>query len=130
MDRRGILQAFVCLAIVLSLLMVGAFIRASVVQPAESQKGEIRFGVEGAPPEFQGNTHGIIATESPENIDAFCRSISENTPENRVILACAYPAMNSIFLPNPCLYQERDPYARLLCHELAHLQGWRHSDDD
>lgn len=39
-------------------------------------------------------------------------------------LACAMPARQTIVVPNPCLYP-RDTYARILCHEKAHLAGWQ-----
>ena len=28
------------------------------------------------------------------------------------------------FLPDPCAYGERETFARLACHEAAHVRGW------
>lgn len=42
-------------------------------------------------------------------------------------LACAgrEGSFDVMYLPNPCRFPT-DPYAALLCHEMAHLQGWSH----
>lgn len=39
-----------------------------------------------------------------------------------VILACAQG--NQIAMPNPCAYAASERYARIMCHELAHVSGW------
>ena len=38
-------------------------------------------------------------------------------------LACATVGGAQVWMPHPCLYP-RDGYAVLLCHELAHNNGW------
>lgn len=64
-------------------------------------------------------------------------------------VACAHPESNRIVVLNPCvlgsahglvLYQQRPPrrplevrineneFTRQLCHELGHVDGWRHGD--
>ena len=44
-----------------------------------------------------------------------------------VILACVDEiGGKKMVLPNPCLYKDKDNYARLVCHELAHTNHWRH----
>lgn len=43
-------------------------------------------------------------------------------------LACANRLNNTIYVPNPCRYPS-DIYAVLLCHEMAHLNGWDHEND-
>lgn len=43
-------------------------------------------------------------------------------PCGYVVLACQ--RASGLILPNPCTYSHSDEYARLVCHELAHLNGW------
>lgn len=38
------------------------------------------------------------------------------------ILACQ--SGEKIALPNPCRFAEREFYARIVCHELGHRNGW------
>jgi hypothetical protein len=40
----------------------------------------------------------------------------------RVFYACEDNGV--LTMPNPCEYPRSDPYAKLLCHETAHLRGW------
>jgi hypothetical protein len=28
------------------------------------------------------------------------------------------------YLPDPCAYGDREEFARLACHEIAHVRGW------
>ncbi len=39
------------------------------------------------------------------------------------IVACAGVNNDWIIMPNPCMFPD-DPYARVLCHELGHNNGW------
>lgn len=48
-------------------------------------------------------------------------------PEGYINLACVTDIGKSeMYVMNPCLFKDRDPYARTLCHELGHTHGWRH----
>lgn len=38
-------------------------------------------------------------------------------------VACASVGGIQMILPNPCLYTD-DNYARMVCHELGHTNGW------
>ena len=40
----------------------------------------------------------------------------------RIFYACA--SGRHLNMPNPCDYPMTDDYAKLLCHELAHINGW------
>jgi hypothetical protein len=42
--------------------------------------------------------------------------------EGEIVLACASEKGQVMVVPNPCLAE--GDYARLLCHELGHLNGW------
>lgn len=37
-------------------------------------------------------------------------------------IACAGVGSDWAIMPNPCTW--RDPYARMMCHELGHSNGW------
>jgi hypothetical protein len=43
-------------------------------------------------------------------------------PKGFAFLGCARG--ETAFLPNPCPRGPTESYARVLCHELAHLNGW------
>lgn len=44
-------------------------------------------------------------------------------PSDLQIFACARVNGNRMIVPDPCLHTE-ESYARLLCHELGHINGW------
>ena len=107
------------------LLLIGA-----CTVSAAAQQGETLFGIEGAPEGFRQDNVGVIMTTSPDIINEACRG-DRVLPEGTIILACTKG--RNMLMPNPCLYQDMDPYARLLCHEMAHLprldnsEGWKHA---
>lgn len=37
-------------------------------------------------------------------------------------IACAGVGSDWAIMPNPCTW--RDPYAKMMCHELGHANGW------
>lgn len=41
-------------------------------------------------------------------------------------LACTFRRKRLVVMPNPCRYARHEFYARLACHELGHINGWRH----
>jgi hypothetical protein len=82
------------------------------------------------PVEFQGpSVPAVVLFADPETVDAVCREVGGAQAATR-ILACTNAAAGVMLLPDPCLFDDR--YARLACHERAHLdradgsQGWRH----
>ena len=83
------------------------------------------------PPEYQGNTHATIITQTPAQIQVTCQN---DDPSKWTIYACAFtdkkrPQNNRVIMPNPCTYPEVsniDSYAYLLCHELGHINGFTH----
>lgn len=82
------------------------------------------------PIQYQGDSvPARILFAPPEVVDAVCRRVgASDTPYQ--ILACTNVATSTILMPDPCLYD--DGYARLACHERAHLRrangspGWSH----
>jgi hypothetical protein len=45
-----------------------------------------------------------------------------------IIEACQ--SGTTLYMPNPCRFPHDDGYARLLCHEAAHLRGWPDTHGD
>jgi hypothetical protein len=41
-----------------------------------------------------------------------------------VIEACSDTQNKLLVMPDPCRFPADDNYARLMCHEVAHLDGW------
>ena len=77
------------------------------------------------PPVYYGNTTANVVFMSDKEVDYRCG----NRDPNWVIYACAYPKKDLLILPNPCYYPEAkdtNSYAYLVCHEKAHLNGWKH----
>lgn len=62
------------------------------------------------------------------------RSPLKMTVETGAVAKCGTPSPGhvfeacerdgTVFLPNPCSYGDREEFARLFCHEQAHLQSW------
>lgn len=68
-------------------------------------------------PKYRGNHRMIVEAVGEDGVDERCGPAPA--------AACANPALQRVVVPNPCLYPD-DPYAGLLCHEMAHLKGWEH----
>ena len=80
-----------------------------------------------APPERyrQDATFTLSVTDQP-TIEATCQPLFGIPPEGRETLGCT--TATTVVLPNPCGFPE-DEYARMLCHELAHVNGWPATHD-
>lgn len=86
------------------------------------------------PEEYKGNTTIRVQFEDPMNVEWYCLD-GHYTPDG-FIFACwipknNYPSIkeNTIVMPNPCVYPEArqiESYAYLMCHEMAHNNGWKH----
>lgn len=74
-------------------------------------------GAASMPPErYQQSRPVMVEIVSPEMVASRCIQRGAVVPA----MACANTEF--ITMPNPCQYQ--DWYARLLCHELGHVNGW------
>lgn len=89
----------------------------------KAQVGEYRFGIEGAPLQYQGDAVAVVMTGGQVPVHVYC---SGGLPTNQVILACTSPDRTIIAMPNPCEFADTERYARLLCHEMGHVNGWTH----
>lgn len=73
------------------------------------------------PGEMQQNTRAVVEFLSPDMIAAAC---------GRPASACAAPSLQRIKMPNPCAFASTDGYAAILCHEIGHLHGWEHPNEN
>lgn len=73
-------------------------------------------------PKYRGVTAAIVATMEDVNKHPQCKA--QKGWQTR---ACTFLDKNIILMPNPCNYPN-DGYARLFCHELGHVNGWRHPE--
>lgn len=72
------------------------------------------------PEDKRGDVRAIVEFVDPEWVEAVCAEWSN---------ACTLPDYGTIRMPNPCAFLfER--YATMLCHEIAHISGWRHPEED
>lgn len=76
-----------------------------------------------APREFQSSTAMTMIATDQATIEAFCGK----APLGWNKVACAESTSRTIVVPNPCHYNH-ERYAAILCHELAHLNGWKHKE--
>jgi hypothetical protein len=75
------------------------------------------------PPErFQGNATIVLTTADQTGVDQACLAQFGPAPEGMKTDACE--TGGRIFAPNPCSFPETDLYARILCHEIGHANGW------
>ena len=71
---------------------------------------------DGVPPtRFQGGGIAQVWFVSPGAVDLICneKALGFN------VIACSYRQQRRIIMPNPCLFDQSDYYARMMCHELG-----------
>lgn len=105
-----------------TLLSVCAF---SVVMFSSSSMAEI------FPPDpkfFLGNTALVHFGDPGQNMDQTCQDVGVSRTEDYRLTACAGVRRRqwNIWVRNPCNIDE--PYAKELCHELSHVNGFRHPE--
>lgn len=83
------------------------------------------------PIQYQGESvPARVIFADPRAIDIVCRGAAGIPHSLGTVLACTNAGNSTILLPDPCLYE--DAYAKLVCHERAHLRradgsnGWSH----
>lgn len=83
------------------------------------------------PVEYQGESvPARVIFADPVAVDAVCRGATGISHQFGIILACTNSRNSTILLPDACLFE--DAYAKLVCHEAAHLRradgspGWSH----
>jgi hypothetical protein len=71
---------------------------------------------------FQGSNWAIVEWVDWKDVDPRCRQLGSVTAPNMRIQGCTQGRM--MILPNPCPLVGYS--ADIACHELAHVNGWRH----
>lgn len=80
------------------------------------------------PPEnYQENTTATVEFVSPNEVQAVCLAKGAQRPQGRTILGCERDGV--ITVPNPCSLGPDGYFRDLLCHEMAHVNGWTHPSD-
>ncbi len=79
------------------------------------------------PPErYRANAAFTVELKDQAGIDRSCQPLFGEPPKGMKTDACA--TGERVILPNPCDYPE-ESYARMLCHELGHVNGWPPTHD-
>lgn len=92
----------------------------AVIKPSD------QFGLR-PPVEFMHDTTIKVQFHS-DDVDLVCEAEGVPHPSTGTLVGCAgygdatHPP--TIHMPNPCFFQE--PYAQVLCHEMAHTNGYTH----
>jgi hypothetical protein len=80
------------------------------------------------PARFQHNATVELEIAGQQKIDQTCHSLFGQPPTGMKTDACT--TGRHLILPDPCAKAATESYARLLCHELAHANGWPSTHGD
>lgn len=75
------------------------------------------------PPRYTRNATAFVHFAGEQAITAKCDA-DDPSPADMTTEGCSFGPPNEIYIPNPCTFPAGDRYARLLCHEIGHLNGW------
>lgn len=101
---------------------------ASVIPLASATQPDPKIN-NGMPPErFRGNTAAVVFFTDRAGIDQMCGV----APEPYRIIACAGKIDGApvIVMPHPCPHGDLEYFARVMCHEVAHVNGWPSTHGD
>jgi hypothetical protein len=76
------------------------------------------------PEQYRGDNSVVVHFTTQEEITSKCGPV----PAGLYVLGCKFNP-NVLYMPNPCKDKDVEnpaSYAHLLCHELAHVNGWVH----
>lgn len=106
-----------------TLLLITAPIETSNFDNWPVQTNSIHLPVQLPPRAYQHPSTFIVSTVPSNLITLTCDRLGATHAD----AACERDG--AVYLPNPCDFP-RDDYARLMCHEMGHINGWsaNHSD--
>lgn len=78
------------------------------------------------PIQDQGDALAVVKFMPAAQMTSYCEK--EGVPAGVYASISACTKGSYIALPNPCQWPLREAYAELVCHELGHVNGWRHED--
>lgn len=75
------------------------------------------------PPErYQNPAKFTVEVHDQRGIERICQPLFGTPPAGMKTDACSTDGR--VIMPNPCTFSATDQYARMLCHEMAHVNGW------
>lgn len=74
------------------------------------------------PAGFQGDAVVTVRFIDAANVDGACRDPADRRPARGRIHGCERDGV--ITVPNPCRWPNGSDLRDLLCHEMAHANGW------
>ena len=101
--------------------VLGAVLALALVRPCSKPEGAAigAWGSQTPPPAWRGHASVTVHFGDYEWVQRECTArVGRGAP-----IACAEIGGDEMWVPNPCLRQQ-GVYDRLLCHELAHINGW------
>jgi hypothetical protein len=91
------------------------------VKAAQVAQGTINSDM--PPARFQGDVGVAVYFTDQSGIEKYCGKASPG----HIIIACHRKHINGtsvLFMPNPCLTGGLEQYAKIMCHEIGHANGW------
>ena len=85
--------------------------------PAVEVKPTELYRIDPPPDEYIGGAKLLVYFADPATVAIRCMRARQ--------LGCAHPDENAVTLTDPCFFPD-DEYASLVCHEKAHILGYRH----
>ena len=88
-----------------------------------------RWNGDAPPMEFRGPATAVVKFTTPEEVSRVCGKGLPALPVGLRIVACSWPtkfAEGAVLMPDPCAWADTEEYAKIQCHENAHLRGWVH----
>ena len=111
------------------LAVMGLVVAATLWQLWQWAAPEVQYWNGDAPPmEYRGPATAIVAFTTPEEVSRVCGK-DDPPPPGLQIVACSWPgkfAEGVVIMPDPCAWADTEYYAKIQCHENAHLRGWVH----
>ena len=79
----------------------------------------------------RSDVRAVVEFIAPEAVASACggAEVAEGTWGEALGCTVMWPGRPTIIIPNPCAFPW-DSYAALVCHELGHVNGWRHERED
>lgn len=103
--------------------------------PSAPKEAAPKWSGETPPARFQRTGLVPVVFVPPHQIARACAPVGE-VPDDLVIVACTRNVqigarvLRVVVMPDPCAAADVDPYAQIMCHEVAHLLGgWRHETE-
>jgi hypothetical protein len=98
------------------------FVAVLAAAAAAVSSGPSLYSNQLPPPRYQGDATVELEVTGQPGIDRQCHKAFGAPPAGMKTDACEIDGR--VIAPNPCAFPASDAYARLLCHEIGHANGW------